>query len=60
VLARSKKNPRLPEIWKFILASEAGHFFVGLGACGCPLSIFKFFLSLKWHFPHFGSNFEQM
>ena len=24
------------------------------------LSIFKFFVSLKWHFPHFGSNFEQM
>jgi hypothetical protein len=35
-------------------------FSVGLGACGCLLSIFKMFVSLKWYFPHFESNFEQM
>jgi hypothetical protein len=46
--------------WKFFSLKPGISFSVGLGACGCLLSIFKIFVSLKWYFPHFGSNFEQM
>jgi hypothetical protein len=59
VLARSKKIRVYLKLGN-LFQPEAGSFFVGLGACGCPLLIFKIFVSLKWHFPHFGSNFEQM